>query len=117
MAQKVTVTLVDDIDDDSVAAETVEFAIDGVTYEIDLTDDNAQKLRNDFAMWTGHARKVAGRRRGKASGPSGTAPRGRGAADREQSAAVREWARRNGYEVSDRGRIPSSVVEAYNSAS
>lgn len=116
MAQKVTVTLVDDIDDEVTADETVEFAVDGVTYEIDLSGDNATKLRNDFAMWTGHARKVAGRRRA-AKQSSGTGPRTRGAADREQSAAVREWARTNGYQVSDRGRIPANVVEAYHAAS
>lgn len=117
MAQKVVVTLVDDIDDESTAAETVEFAVDGVSYEIDLTGDNAQKLRNDFAMWTGHARKVTSRRRPKAAATGGTGPRSRGAADREQSAAVREWARSNGYDVSDRGRIPTSVVEAYRAGS
>ena len=114
MSQKVTVTLVDDIDDDSVAAETVEFAVDGVSYEIDLSDENATRLRNDFAMWTGHARKVASRRRAKAS--TGPATRSRGTADREQAAAVREWARTNGYDVSDRGRIPATVVEAYQAA-
>ena len=114
MAQKVTVTLVDDIDEEATAEETVEFAVDGVSYEIDLSGDNAQKLRNDFAMWTGHARKVGGRRRAKATG---TPTKSRGASDREQSAAMRDWARRNGFEVSDRGRIPANVVEAYNSAS
>lgn len=110
MAKKVTVTLIDDFDGQGAADETVEFGIDGVTYEIDLSTKNAAKLREDVNRWTGNARRVSGRRRGRSS--SGR----RGTIDREQSAAIREWARRNGHNVSTRGRIPAEVIEAFHAA-
>ncbi|WP_127781851.1 Lsr2 family protein [Rhodococcus sp. X156] len=113
MSQKVTVTFVDDIDDELAADETVEFSVDGVNYSIDLSADNAQKLRNDFAMWIAHARKESGRKRTS----RGSTTKGRASVDREQSAAIREWARRSGHEVSDRGRIPAAIIEAYHQAS
>ncbi|MCV7193792.1 histone-like nucleoid-structuring protein Lsr2 [Mycolicibacterium brumae] len=112
MARKVTVTLVDDFDGEAAADETVEFALDGVTYEIDLSDKNAAKLRADLNKWTESARRVSGRRRGQR--PAGRG--GRAAIDREQSAAIREWARSKGLNVSTRGRIPAEVIEAYNSS-
>jgi hypothetical protein len=110
MAKKVTVTLVDDFDGEGAADETVEFGLDGVTYEIDLSSKNANKLRGDLKKWVDAGRRVGGRRRGRSSG------RGRGAIDREQSAAIREWARRNGHNVSTRGRIPADVIEAFHAA-
>lgn len=113
MAKKVTVTLVDDFDGEGPADETVEFAIDGVSYEIDLSVKNAQKLRNEFKPWVDAGRRVGGRRRGR---PAGGAGRGRPGIDREQSAAIREWARRNGHKVSTRGRIPADVIEAFHAA-
>lgn len=114
MAKKVTVTLVDDVDGEAAADETVEFGIDGVTYEIDLSSKNAEKLRNQLAGWVEHARRVSGRRRGR--GSSSGSGRGRASIDREQSAAIREWARKNGHSVSSRGRIPAEVVDAFNAA-
>ena len=113
MAKKVTVTLVDDFDGSGPADETVEFSIDGVSYEIDLSSKNAQKLREEFKPWIDAGRRVGGRRRGRSAGTS----RGRGSIDREQSAAIREWARRNGHKVSTRGRIPAEVIEAFHAAS
>lgn len=113
MAKKVTVTLVDDFDGEGPADETVEFSIDGVSYEIDLSVRNAQKLRNEFKPWVEAGRRVGGRRRGRPAGGSG---RGRPGIDREQSAAIREWARRNGHKVSTRGRIPAEVIEAFHAA-
>jgi hypothetical protein len=113
MAKKVTVTLVDDFDGEATADETVEFGLDGVTYEIDLSAKNAAKLRNDLKQWVEAGRRVGGRRRGRAAAP---ASRGRGAIDREQSAAIREWARRNGHNVSTRGRIPADVIDAFHAA-
>lgn len=113
MAKKVTVTLVDDFDGEGPADETVEFSIDGVSYEIDLSVKNAQKLRNEFKPWIEAGRRVGGRRRGRSGGGSG---RGRAGIDREQSAAIREWARRNGHKVSTRGRIPADVIEAFHAA-
>jgi hypothetical protein len=110
MARKVTVTLIDDFDGQGAADETVEFGLDGVTYEIDLSTKNAAKLREDVSRWTEAARRVSGRRRGRSSAGR------RGAIDREQSAAIREWARRNGHNVSARGRIPAEVVDAFHAA-
>src|SRR5271156_1228832 len=111
MAKKVTVTLVDDFDGAGAADETVEFGLDGVTYEIDLSTKNAAKLRGDLKQWVAAGRHVGGRRRGR----SGSG-RGRGAIDREQSAAIREWACRNGHNVSTRGRIPGVVIGAFHAA-
>ncbi|OKH63039.1 hypothetical protein EB72_12360, partial [Mycobacterium sp. SWH-M1] len=85
MAKKVTVTLVDDFDGEGAADETVEFGLDGVTYEIDLSAKNAAKLRNDVNKWAEAGRRVGGRRRGRAAATG----RGRAAIDREQSAAIR----------------------------
>jgi hypothetical protein len=116
MAKKVTVTLVDDFDGEGAADETVEFALDGVTYEIDLSTKNANKLRNDLKGWIEASRRVGGRRRGRASSATAATGRGRAAIDREQSAAIREWARRNGHNVSTRGRIPADVIDAFHAA-
>lgn len=113
MAKKVTVTLIDDVDQESAADETVEFGLDGVTYEIDLSSENAARLREQLAEWVTHARRSTGRRRGK---PAPAAGKARVAVDREQSAAIREWARRNGHPVSARGRISSEITELYNKA-
>lgn len=114
MAQKVTVTLVDDLDGGA-AEETVEFGIDGVSYEIDLGSDNATKLRDALGGYVAHARRAGGRRK-PAGRPAGRSSGGGGRAsvDREQNAAIREWARKRGMNVSDRGRIPSDVLEAYH---
>ncbi len=112
MAKKVTVTLVDDFDGDGPADETVEFSIDGVSYEIDLSAKNAKKLRDDLKQWIEAGRRVGGRRRGRSGGPG----RGRASIDREQSAAIREWARRSGHKVSTRGRIPAEIIEAFHAA-
>jgi hypothetical protein len=113
MAKKVTVTLVDDFDGEGPADETVEFSIDGVSYEIDLSAKNAKKLRDEFKAWTEAGRRVGGRRRGR----PGTPGRGaRASIDREQSAAIRDWARRNGHKVSTRGRIPAEIIEAFHAA-
>ncbi|WP_407661760.1 histone-like nucleoid-structuring protein Lsr2 [Mycolicibacterium neworleansense] len=77
MAKKVTVTLVDDFDGEATADETVEFGLDGVTYEIDLSSKNATKLRNDLKQWVEAGRRVGGRRRGSSARrmPSRPSPR------------------------------------------
>ncbi|WP_040816333.1 histone-like nucleoid-structuring protein Lsr2 [Nocardia concava] len=110
MARKVIVELVDDYDGESTAEETVLFAIDGVNYEIDLSGLNAAALRGLFEQWTPHARKVGRAAKTKA------APGKARAVDREQSMAIREWARANGFDVSTRGRVPVEVMEAYDKA-
>ena len=110
MAKKVTVTLIDDFDGAGAADETVEFGIDGVAYEIDLSSKNAARLRNELKQWAEAGRRVGGRRRGRSGAGR------RGVIDREQSAAIREWARRNGHNVSTRGRIPADVIDAFHAA-
>ena len=112
MAKKVTVTLVDDFDGEGSADETVEFSLDGVSYEIDLSSKNAQKLRNELKPWLEAGRRVGGSRRGRSAPPG----RGRASIDREQSAAIRDWARRNGHQVSTRGRIPAEIIDAFHAA-
>ena len=107
MAQRVQVVLVDDVDGGA-ADETVSFGLDGVSYEIDLRADNAAALRESLATWVGHARKVSGR---SGSGTSRT-PR----AASSDTGEIRRWARRNGYEVSERGRIASSITDAYRAS-
>lgn len=104
MAQKVRVYLIDDIDG-SDATETVSFSVDGVSYEIDLNDKHAQELRDSFATWVSHARRAAGstRRTGRRSS----------SARSSDASAIRAWARENGYEVSDRGRVSAEIREAY----
>ncbi|MCE1179739.1 MAG: Lsr2 family protein [Micrococcales bacterium] len=107
MAQRVQVMLVDDIDG-SDAEETVTFGLDGVTYEIDLNVANAARLRDDLATWVGHARRSGGRR-AAAKAPSRAQSRG-------ELTKIREWARKNGHQVSDRGRISAEVKAAYEKA-
>lgn len=111
MARKVQVILTDDLDGNE-ADETVTFALDGTPYEIDLSAKNSKAMRDAFAAYVGHARRVSKTRR------SGAASNGRNPAttDRAQTQAIRDWARRNGHQVSDRGRIPSAVLEAFNAA-
>ncbi|MFL6144689.1 MAG: Lsr2 family protein [Labedaea sp.] len=112
MAQKVTVTLVDDLDGTE-AEETVEFGLDGASYQIDLSEENAERLRDALAEYVDHARRSGGRKRAN-SRPAGR-PARPASADREQNQAIRAWARKQGMKVSDRGRIPSEVIDAYNS--
>lgn len=107
MAQRVQIILDDDLDGGE-AAETVTFGLDGVTYEIDLNSKNASKLRDDLATWVGHARRSGGRKTGARS----TATK-RSATNLSD---VREWARKNGHNVSERGRIAAEVQTAYDKA-
>jgi hypothetical protein len=103
MASRTVVQVEDDIDG-SEATETVTFGLDAVAYEIDLSGRNAEKLRRVLQRYTAAGRRVGGRStRGRATTRAG----------REQAAAVREWARRNGYEVSDRGRVAGHIIEQY----
>ncbi|MBL8929562.1 MAG: Lsr2 family protein [Kineosporiaceae bacterium] len=112
MAQKVQVILVDDVDGGE-AEETVSFALDGVSYEIDVSAENAEALRESIAPWIGHARRVGGR----ASARRASAPKSRnGSAPRASLADVRAWARENGFQVSDRGRVSAEVMAAYDTA-
>jgi hypothetical protein len=113
MAQKVTVTLVDDIDG-SEAEETLEFGLDGVSYQIDLSGGNAEKLREILGDYVEHARRSGGRKRATGRVVVGGRAVRTASVDRDQNQAIREWARKKGYKVSDRGRIPKEVTEAYH---
>ncbi|MFJ7337755.1 Lsr2 family protein [Streptomyces sp. NPDC101110] len=109
MAQKVQVLLVDDLDGGE-ADETVTFALDGKTYEIDLTTSNADKLRGLLEPYVKGGRRTGGRAsggRGKARATSSGS---------QDTAAIRAWAKENGYEVNDRGRVPATIREAYEKA-
>ncbi|SOC56334.1 histone-like nucleoid-structuring protein Lsr2 [Ornithinimicrobium cerasi] len=116
MVQRVQVVLEDDVTGGE-ATETVEFSLDGVSYEIDVNDENASRLRNDLAVWIADARRAGGRRqtrrRQSASSGSGT---GSASAKSEELARVREWGRENGYKVSSRGRVPQELQDAYAAA-
>jgi hypothetical protein len=116
MAQKVLVQLIDDLDGTASAdIETVKFGLDGVEYEIDLTLGNSARLRDGLADFVASARKVGGRaKRGSAALRAGRSTSG--ARTKEQSTAIREWARSNGHELADRGRIPAGVIEAFEAA-
>lgn len=110
MAQKHIVQLIDDLDQ-STAEETVAFGLDGANYEIDLNAKNAARLRDALAEYVAHARRTTRGAR-PAGGPS---RRGRGArGDREQTQAIREWARNSGFKIGEKGRIPAHVLEAYH---
>lgn len=110
MAQQVLVQLVDDLDGSSTEdVTTVQFALDGARYEIDLNGTNADLLRKAFAEYVSSARRTGGRiKRGLS--PSGTTGRS------GEAGLVRAWAVENGYELSGRGRIPSHVLDAYQEA-
>lgn len=109
VAQKVQVLLVDDLDGGE-ADETVTFALDGKTYEIDLTTANADKLRGLLDPYVKGGRRTGGR----ASGGRGKARAASGGS--QDTAAIRAWAKENGYEVNDRGRVPATIREAYEKA-
>ena len=106
MAQKVNIVLVDDIDQ-SDAEETVTFGLDGKEYAIDLNVKNARSLRDALAPYVAHGRPVSGR-----SGRRSTKPAASGAAPSE----IRAWARDNGFDVPERGRVSAEVREAYAAA-
>jgi Lsr2 len=106
MAQKVTVALEDDLDGGP-ADETVRFGLGGAEYEIDLSKKNAAAFRRKIAPFIGHARKTGRGQRRRA---------GRTSAGRERSGGIRAWAKGQGIAVSERGRIPASVVEQYEAA-
>ena len=106
MAQKVSIVLVDDLDGTE-ATETVSFGLDGANYEIDLNDTNASALREALSGYVGHARKVAGgSRRGRKASSGSSA----------NTKDVRAWAKGQGMEVSERGRISTDVQQAYDAA-
>ncbi|NLU67964.1 Lsr2 family protein [Streptomyces sp. HNM0574] len=111
MAQKVQVLLVDDIDGGE-ADETVTFALDGKTYEIDLNAANAEKLRGALEQYVKGGRRTGGR---SARGKGRSAGAGAGGSSSD-TPKIRAWAKEQGYEVNDRGRVPANIREAYEKA-
>lgn len=109
MAKLVTVTLVDDFDGAARADETVEFGLDGVSYRIDLSTENADRLRNELSVWIARARKTQSQ---TSRYPKAT-PRRRTSMERRRGKAIREWAQRNGHPIAAHGRISTEIVDAY----
>lgn len=107
MAQKVNVVLIDDIDG-SIATQTVNFSLDGTNYEIDLNEANAGALRDYLAGFIGFARRTGVVKRGGRRGPVTTLG--------PSTKLIRDWARSNGYEVSDRGRVSADIRAAFEAA-
>lgn len=108
MAQRVSIILEDDIDG-SEATQTVSFALDGTSYEIDLNDKHADSLRAVLSGYISAGRKSGStaRRRGRTAAAPSNGP---------SAADVRAWAQENGHTVPERGRIPAAVREAYEAA-
>lgn len=108
MAQKIQTLFIDDIDG-SDAEGTVRFALDGTDYEIDLNAHHTEALRNALAVYVTHARKVAGAAR--------RASRGAGRkVSTIDTTAVRAWAREQGIDIKERGRVPATIVAQYREA-
>jgi nucleoid-associated protein Lsr2 len=104
MAQKIQTLFIDDIDGGE-AAGTVRFGLDGTDYEIDLSTAHADELRSALGQYVAHARKAGGTAR--------RAARGRRAAGVVDTHKVREWAKEQGIEIKERGRVPAGIVEKY----
>jgi hypothetical protein len=111
MAQRVHVEMVDDLDGTD-ASQTVPFSLDGVQYEIDLSEDNASALRDELARYVGAARRIGGRKVRLATGQSLSGPSS-SSTDRERNRQIREWAQANGYEVAERGRLSSEIIAGF----
>ena len=111
MARQVSFVLVDDLDG-SEASGALDFALDGRSYQLDLSDKNAARLRDALAPFVASARRSgSGRRRS-----NGGVQRSSQSVNRQKTSAIREWACQHGHNVADRGRISSSVVEAYENS-
>ncbi|MET2010138.1 Lsr2 family protein [Microbacterium chocolatum] len=116
MTRRIVHQLVDDLDGTVLevgSGETVLFSLDGIAYEIDLTDDNAAAFRAALDPYVSAARSISASR-SAATGGSSSRKRRRGG--QQDYSAVREWAKQNGHQVSERGRVPASVLEAYEAA-
>jgi len=111
VAQKIQTLFIDDIDGGQ-AEGTVRFALDGSEYEIDLSASHSEELRSALGKYVTHARKVGGtaRRAGRAAG---RAAKVNGAVNTTE---IRTWARENGYDIKDRGRVPADLVAKYHAA-
>jgi hypothetical protein len=111
MAKQTTITLIDDIDGESAADETVTFSLDGTAYEIDLTEAHAQQLREAFETYTSAARRAGRSAAPKPGRKPAAAPSNEPSAD-----GIRTWAKAHGFKVSERGRMSAEVRDAYAAA-
>ena len=109
MAQKVQTLFIDDLDG-SEAEGTVRFGLDGVEYEIDLNVGHAQELREALAPYVSAARRAGGAARRPAK-TGRKAP-----ASGLNTTEIREWAKTQGIEVKDRGRVPAELVVKFKAA-
>lgn len=121
VAKQVTVQLVDDLDGsviDDESGEAIEFAVNGVEYSIDLKAKNASEFHKKLGYYIEHATRVGGRKRKPSPSTAATSKvAGKQAKrDPEQTRAIRQWAFDQGYEISERGRIPAGIEEAFNAA-
>lgn len=120
VAKQVTVQLIDDLDGsviDDESGETIEFSINGVEYSIDLKVKNANEFHKKLDYYIEHATRVGGRKRKPSPAGATTTTAGTPATrDPEQTRAIRQWASDEGYEISNRGRIPAAIEEAFNAA-
>ncbi len=112
MAQKIQTLFIDDIDGGA-AEGTVRFALDGTEYEIDLNAKHTEELRSALGKYVSHARKVGGSAR-RAGRTAGRASRGTGSS--LNTTEIRNWAREQGYDIKDRGRVPADLVAKYQAA-
>jgi hypothetical protein len=112
VAQKIQTLFIDDIDGGA-AEGTVRFALDGTDYEIDLNAKHTEELRSALGKYVTHARKVGGsaRRAGRTAGRAS-----RGAGSSLNTTEIRNWAREQGYDIKDRGRVPADLVTKYQAA-
>lgn len=106
MAQKIQTVFIDDLDGGE-ADSTVRFALDGTEYEIDLSTKHAEALRKALARYVNAARRASGSARRPSRGPR------RPSASGPSTTEVREWAKAQGIEIKDRGRVPAEVVARY----
>jgi hypothetical protein len=111
MAQHIQTLFIDDIDGGA-AEGTVRFALDGTNYEIDLSGKHSHELRAALRKYVEHARKVGGATRR----PGARGARGGRRSSTADTGAVRAWARENGYDIKDRGRVPADLVAKYQAA-
>jgi hypothetical protein len=117
MAQKVQVMLVCDLHADEVeGSETIAFGLDGSAYEIDVCDDHGAQMRDAFAPFVGAARRAGRSPIAPAQRRGGRSGRAAAAGDKQRVSEIRDWARANGHQVSERGRISSTVLAAYQAA-
>lgn len=111
MASRTVTTLIDDLSGKDVSGDgrRVAFSLDGIDYQIDLSEKNQMRLQKALGPFISAATRVGGPRRTRRTSIRNSVPA-------SHPSTVREWARQNGYAVADRGRVPADVVTAYNAA-